>query len=201
MAAPYKYDITARAVMEWANGELEHVGRIAGCADPNIQYSYALSTVNGMAHLKDALFELVNNPDYADKKTDLLHLHDAVIRVMKHIIKDYDVDISTIKAFNTKGVLSDLSYLGNAKSAKVNSAKANSAKVNSAKTMKSMNTTNSMNLSANTSVNSANVAVNTPGVTAANNLITGNLNAVSPMSFKSKKSKTLKKNSKSLNKF
>jgi hypothetical protein len=113
MAAPYKYDITARAVMEWANGELEHVGRIAACADPNIQYSYALSTVNGMAHLKDALFELVNNPDYADKKTDLLHLHDAVIRVMKHIIKDYNVDLSTIKAFNTKGVLSDLSYLKN----------------------------------------------------------------------------------------
>jgi len=120
MAAPYKYDITARAVMEWANGELEHVGRIAACADPNIQYSYALSTVNGMAHLKDALFELVSNPDYADKKTDLLHLHDAVIRVMKHIIKDYNVDLSTIKAFNTKGVLSNLSYLKNTNTSKMN---------------------------------------------------------------------------------
>ena len=106
--------------MEWANGELEHVGRIAACADPNIQYSYALSTVNGMAHLKDALFELVSNPDYADKKTDLLHLHDAVIRVMKHIIKDYNVDLSTIKAFNTKGVLSDLSYLKNTNTSKMN---------------------------------------------------------------------------------
>ena len=120
MAAPYKYDITARAVMEWANGELEHVGRIASCADPNIQYSYAQSTVNGMAHLKDALYELVSNPDYADKKTDLLHLHDAVIRVMKHLIKDYNVDLSTIKAFNTRGVLSDLSYLGNSNTKKKN---------------------------------------------------------------------------------
>jgi len=136
MAAPYKYDITARAVMEWANGELEHVGRIAACADPNIQYSYALSTVNGMAHLKDALFELVNNPDYADKKTDLLHLHDAVIRVMKHIIKDYTVDISTIKAFNTKGVLSDLSYLGanSVKKNNSNNIRRNSSRFN--KTMK-----------------------------------------------------------------
>ena len=133
MAAPYKYDITARAVMEWANGELEHVGRIASCADPNIQYSYAQSTVNGMAHLKDALYELVTNPEYADKKTDLLHLHDAVIRVMKHIIKDYNVDISSIKAFNTKGVLSDLSYLGTNSSKLSNSSNSsNSSKLNNA---------------------------------------------------------------------
>ena len=113
MGSPYKYDITARSVMEWANAELEHVGRIVACADPKIQYSYALSTVNGMAHLKDALFELVNDPNYADKKEDLLRTHASVIRVMKHLIKDFNVDISTIKAFNTQGVLSDLSYLQN----------------------------------------------------------------------------------------
>ena len=61
MASPYKYHVTAKAVMEWANSELEHVGRIAACEDKNIQYSYALSTVNGTAHLKDALYELVND--------------------------------------------------------------------------------------------------------------------------------------------
>jgi hypothetical protein len=111
MASPYKYHATAKAVMEWANSELEHVGRIVACEDPNIQYSYALSTVNGMAHLKDALYELVNDPNYADKKEDLLRLHSSVIRVMKHLINDYSIDLNTIKAFNTKGVLSDLSYL------------------------------------------------------------------------------------------
>ena len=111
MASPYKYHATAKTVMEWANSELEHVGRIVACEDPNIQYSYALSTVNGMAHLKDALYELVNDSNYAEKKEDLLRLHSSVIRVMKHLIKDFDIDLNTIKAFNTKGVLSDLSYL------------------------------------------------------------------------------------------
>jgi hypothetical protein len=111
MGSQYKYDITAHSVMEWARSELEHVGRIVACADPNIQYSYALSTVNGMAHLKDALYELVNNPAYAERKEDLLRTHSAVIRVMKHLIKDFNIDLNTIKAFNTKGVLSDLSYL------------------------------------------------------------------------------------------
>lgn len=120
MASPYKYHATAHAVMKWAKSELEHVGRIVACEDPNIQYSYALSTVNGMAHLKDALFELVNDSNYSEKKEDLLRLHSSVIRVMKHLIKDYNIDLDTIKAFNTKGVLSDLSYL-NKKNNSVNS--------------------------------------------------------------------------------
>jgi len=115
MASPYKYHVTAKAVMEWANSELEHVGRIVACEDKKIQYSYALSTVNGMAHLKDALYELVNDPNYAEKKEDLLRLHASVIRVMKHLIKDFKINLNTIKAFNTKGVLSDLSYLKTAK--------------------------------------------------------------------------------------
>ena len=118
MASPYKYHATAKSVMEWANSELEHVGRIVACEDPNIQYSYALSTVNGMAHLKDALYELVNDSNYKDKKEDLLRLHSSVIRVMKHLIKDFNIDLNTIKAFNTKGVLSDLSYLKNGKGRK-----------------------------------------------------------------------------------
>ena len=111
MAAPYKYEVTVRSVMEWANSELEHVGRIAACKDKRIQYAYALSTVNGMAHLKDALFEIVNDDKYSHSREDLLRTHNSVIRVMKHLIKDYNISLNTIRAFNTKGVLSDLSYL------------------------------------------------------------------------------------------
>jgi hypothetical protein len=97
--------------MSWAASELEHVGRIAATEDPDIQYSYALSTVNGMAHLKDAIFQLVNNPDYDNHKTDLLVYHGKVIRTMKHLIRTYGVDLDTIRAFNTRHVLSDLDYL------------------------------------------------------------------------------------------
>ena len=38
-------------------------------------------------------------------RSDLLTLHDKVIRVMKHLIADFKVDQETIKAFNTRGVL------------------------------------------------------------------------------------------------
>ena len=66
-----------------------------------------------MAHLKDALYEMVNDPNYSDKKQDLLRTHDSVIRVMKHLIKDYNIDLKTIRNFNTRDVLSNLSYLEN----------------------------------------------------------------------------------------
>jgi hypothetical protein len=106
--APYKYNPTAKGLMMWANSELEHVGRIAAVEDPNIQYAYALSTLNGMAHLKDAIYEYVSaNPD----ANDLLIIHKQVIRVMKHLIRNYDLDVGTIEAFNTQGTLSTLNYL------------------------------------------------------------------------------------------
>jgi len=109
--APFKYNSTANGLMMWAKSELEHVGRIISIEDPNIQYAYALSTVNGMAHLKDALFEYISdNPD-SHAKNDLLVFHEKVIRVMKHLIKDFNIDISTIEAFNTRGTLSTLNYL------------------------------------------------------------------------------------------
>lgn len=115
--SPKKYHATAKGVMKWAEHELEHVGRIAGVEDPDLQYSYALSTVNGMAHLRDALFELVNDPDYKEHHESLLRTHDKVIRVMKHLIKEYKVNLNTIRNFNTRGVLSNLSYLNNKGSA------------------------------------------------------------------------------------
>lgn len=103
--------MTVHCAMNWAKSELEHIGRIVAVEDPDLQYSYALSTVNGMAHLKDALFELVNDPLYKSHKADLLKTHDSVVRAMKHLIKDFNVELKTIEAFNTRSVLSDLSYL------------------------------------------------------------------------------------------
>lgn len=106
-----KYNVTAHSVMGWAKGELEHVGRIAAVEDPDIQYSYAQSTVNGMLHLRDALFQLVNDPNYANRKSELLVTHDSVVRVIKHLIKEYKVNLDEIKAFNTRKVLGNLNYL------------------------------------------------------------------------------------------
>lgn len=115
MGMERKYHATAKGVMKWAESELEHMGRIAAVEDPDLQYSYAQSTVNGMMHLRDALVELVEDPDYADKKTDLLRTHDQVVRALKHLIKDYDVNLENIKKFNTRGVLSGFNYLKNNK--------------------------------------------------------------------------------------
>jgi len=108
-----KYNATAKGVMKWAEHELEHVGRIVGIEDPDIQYSYAQSTVNGMLHLRDALLELVNDPNYATHKVDLQKTHDKVVRVIKHLIKDFNVNLEEIKTFNTHHVLGNLTYLSN----------------------------------------------------------------------------------------
>ena len=117
MASPKKYHATVKGILEWANSELEHVGRIVSVEDPDLQYSYAMSTVNGMAYLKDALYELVNDPKYSTHKEDLLRVHGAVIRTMKHLVKDFNIDLTAIKAFNTKKVLSNsnFTYLKNTK--------------------------------------------------------------------------------------
>jgi hypothetical protein len=111
----HTYDTTVHGVMAWANSELEHVGRIASIRDKAIQGNYAQSTVFGMAHLRDALFQMDSNPEYNHHKTDLLKLHNAVIRVMNHLIKEYSIDLSTIHSFNTGHVLSNFSYLKNTK--------------------------------------------------------------------------------------
>lgn len=108
--------MTVRGVMNWAQKELEHVGCLIGVKDADIQYSYAQSTVNGMLHLRDALFELVNDPNYEEHKEELLRTHDKVIRVVKHLIKDFNVNLEDIKQFNTRKVLGDLSYLNDARS-------------------------------------------------------------------------------------
>jgi len=139
MASPKEYHPTVRGVLEWANSELEHVGRIVSVEDPDLQYSYALSTVNGMAYLKDALYELVNDSKYSAHKEDLLRVHGAVIRTMKHLVKDFNIDLDAIKAFNTRKVLSNrnFTYLKNGKKENTPKNKSNTKSNN-----KSENTTN-----------------------------------------------------------
>lgn len=123
MASPKKYHSTAKSLMMWANSELEHVGRIAAVEDPDLQYSYAISTLNGMAHLKDALYEFVTERQGEPMTKDLKLIHDKVIRVMKHLIKEYKLNIQEIVQFNTRKVLSSLNYLKNAP--RVNTVKVN----------------------------------------------------------------------------
>jgi hypothetical protein len=139
MASPKEYHPTVRGVLEWANSELEHVGRIVSVEDPDLQYSYALSTVNGMAYLKDALYELVNDPKYSTHKEDLLRVHGAVIRTMKHLVKDFNIDLTAIKAFNTRKVLSNrnFTYLKNTNKSEKSNNKSNNKSEN-----KSNNKTN-----------------------------------------------------------
>jgi len=114
----HQYDSTAKGLMMWANSELEHVGRIVSLKDKDLQYSYALSTVNGMAHLKDAIAQYVDQHPRSTMREDLLVLHEKVIRVMKHLISDFGVNLDTIRAFNTRGVLSSMEYLKNGKTRK-----------------------------------------------------------------------------------
>jgi hypothetical protein len=112
--SPKSYQMTMKGVMKWASHEIKSVGWIVGVKDPDIQYAYAQSTVNGMLHLRDALFELINDPAYANNKEELTRMHDKVVRVVKHLIKDFNVKLEEIKTFNTHKVLSDLSYLNQA---------------------------------------------------------------------------------------
>ena len=150
MASPKKYHPTVKGIFEWANSELEHVGRIVSVEDPDLQYSYAMSTVNGMAYLKDALYELVNDPKYSTHKEDLLRVHGAVIRTMKHLVKDFNIDLTAIKAFNTKKVLSNsnFTYLKNTNK--------ENKRNNTNKEKKSNNNTNKENKPNNNSTNKAN---------------------------------------------
>lgn len=110
--------MTSHAVMHWAKHELEHVGYLVGVEDPDLQYAYAQSVVNGMLHLRDALLELSKDPAYAHQKEDLQRMHDKIVRVVKHVIKDFGVNLEEIKAFNTHKVLGNLSYLKQKKSRK-----------------------------------------------------------------------------------
>jgi len=107
----HKYKATFKGLMMWANSELEHVGRIVSMEDKDLQYQYALSTVNGMLHLRNALVEMVNDPKYVRHREDVQRTHDKVVRAIKHLIADFDINLQTIRNFNERNTLGDLSYL------------------------------------------------------------------------------------------
>ena len=134
----HHYNATVYGVKEWAAHELEHMGRIASLADADVQYAYALSTVNGMLHLRQAVQELINDADYSMHKKDLQKTHDAVVRAIKHLIKDYDVNLETIKAFNTRHVINSYNFL-NGNKPKNNTTKNNKPKNNNTKNNKPKN--------------------------------------------------------------
>ena len=115
----HKYDITVQGVNKWAMEEIKHVGKIIAVKDKGLQRAYARSTLNGMAYLRDAIYQLITdskNPDYI--KSELQILHDKVVRVMQHLIKDFDIDMKDIQEFNKNHVLSSLNYLDGRKSRK-----------------------------------------------------------------------------------
>ena len=111
-AKHHTYDATFKGVMEWANSELAHVGRIVSLSDKDVQYSYALSTVNGMMHLNQAVEELLADRAYCRHRNDLRKLHGKVERTIDHLIKDFGVNVGTIRAFNTRKVLRKLHTAG-----------------------------------------------------------------------------------------
>ena len=114
-----KYDITYGGVMNWAKHELKGVGYLIGTKNSDIQYSYAQSKINTMAHLRDALLELVKDPRYKRDRVELVKVHDKVIRVMDHLISDFNVNLNDIKRFNTHHVLGNMSYLKKTRSKRI----------------------------------------------------------------------------------
>ena len=107
--SPKKYHTTVAGVNMWAVAELAHVGRIVAIEDPDVQYAYAQSTVNGMLHLRNAIYELLHDKAYGKHKEDLSRLYGQVNRAITHLVKDFGVDLSVIAAFNSRGVLGNIS--------------------------------------------------------------------------------------------
>jgi hypothetical protein len=108
----HKYEKTCKDLAMWKEHELSHVGRIAAVKDKDLQYSYALSTVNGMMHLRDALYEKVVDPKTIEHHRLMVQRdHDAVVRVIQHLIKDYGIDVEAIRKFNVRNVLRPFNYL------------------------------------------------------------------------------------------
>jgi hypothetical protein len=110
--SPKKYHTTVAGINMWAVAELAHVGRIVAIEDPDVQYAYAQSTVNGMLHLRNAVYELLHDKAYSLHKEDLSRLYGQVNRAVAHLVKDFDVDLKAVAAFNTRGVLGNISNIG-----------------------------------------------------------------------------------------
>lgn len=105
------YNATSRGLFEWAKSELQHIGRIAAIKDNKVQYAYALSTVNGMLYLRDAIREYIKDESNSSKKKEFQKLHGQVIRAVQHIITEYSVNRNAIELFNTGKILTSLNDL------------------------------------------------------------------------------------------
>ena len=109
MNSEKKYKITSHSAMEWAKHELDSVGRIAAVEDTDIQYTYAMCTVNSMLHLRKALTDISENPNYSQDRSKVLETLAEVDRVIAHLIKDYAVDLNAIRTFNTRKIMGNIS--------------------------------------------------------------------------------------------
>ena len=118
-----KYNMTMHGVMKWAQHEIKSVGYLAGVEDKDLQYAWAQSIVNGMLHLHDALYELLNDPAYKHEREEVKRMYDKVVRVVQHVIKEYKVNVEDIKQFNTRHVLGPLNYLKNIRTRKNRTSK------------------------------------------------------------------------------
>jgi hypothetical protein len=118
--SPKKFHSTVGGISKWAESELAHMGRIAAVEDPDLQYAYALSTVNGMLHLRNAVYELMNDDAHVQQKPDLQRLYGQVNRAVQHLISEYKVERSTIEGFNTRKVLGNIGNISWPKSKIVN---------------------------------------------------------------------------------
>lgn len=83
-----------------------------------------------MLHLKKALSEMVNDSAYSAQREDLQRTLDQVVRTIKHLIKDFSLDLNTIQAFNTKKILGDLTNVRPPTPLPVNAAPANARPAN-----------------------------------------------------------------------
>jgi hypothetical protein len=112
--------MTAKGLMCWARSELGAVGKIASVEDSAIQKAYAKSTLSGMAHLKDALYEYVTDRSHKGEHmvNDIQITHDQVVRVMKHLMKEYKLTKKNITLRNTEKILGTLRYLDTRKTKK-----------------------------------------------------------------------------------
>lgn len=113
-AAQRKYKMTCMSVMKWAAHELNAVGRIISVKDVDIQYTYAMCTVNSMLHLRKALMDLSEDPIFTQERAALLQTLDEVERVITHLIKDFEVDLNAIRSFNTRKIMGDISKFNTA---------------------------------------------------------------------------------------
>ena len=108
---PPSYEITRFGVMEWANHELEHIGRIAAVENKDLQYAYAQHTVSGMLHLRDALKQLSKEETCVSKRKELQKLYGQVHRALQHLVTEYNIPSNAIKKFNTRNVLGPINNI------------------------------------------------------------------------------------------